>query len=446
MVGAMRLIRIWQAWLFAVIGVYPIPHTIALRNLILLAGMVGYGIQHFRLPSIPRERMVLPPLLLAALGMLAVLTVWMPMQIFLFGMFPTQSFAMWRGDWLVMLGIAAFVFFLARQLTCHCIHAGKMLLTAVVTALAAHMVAMLAYQLYLLPQYGIQVLGLMPFGERDYHTGLCVPLLALVMGEWYARLTQKPSALHVSQRTLYALFLLALIATVTIRARNGVMLALGALIAFGLAVAWARNALTSRRGVATLLGGGLLLGIFIVVAFHSDSRWTAFTESAELAVDIHGHRQWLFGGEVPKTADGSTIDESAYDRTAWATAALEQIAARPWGVGYGHKAFGWAINDAYHVHTGHESSHSGILDFTLANGWLGTLLWLLFVALLVRYALSLRSAAGYMLAAHTLAWLGRIVLDGHFSGFRLEMFALTTGLLLAACLSSPKVADAVSPT
>lgn len=107
------------------------------------------------------------------------------------------------------------------------------------------------------------------------------------------------------------------------------------------------------------------------------------------------------------------------------------------GVGYGHKAFGWAVNDAYKVHTGHESSHSGILDFTLANGLPGLVLWLLFVAMLIRYGWQLHSAVGYALALHTLAWLGRIVLDGHFSGFRLGMFALVTGILIAASLVTP---------
>ncbi|MEI7614214.1 MAG: hypothetical protein WCK63_15040, partial [Betaproteobacteria bacterium] len=101
---------------------------------------------------------------------------------------------------------------------------------------------------------------------------------------------------------------------------------------------------------------------------------------------------------------------------------------------YGHKAFGWAINRSYQVQTGHESSHSGLLDFTLANGIPGLILWLaLSLALIVagwRAFRNQHSPAGLALVFSVSAYLVRCLLDGHLSGFRLAMYAFLVGLLV----------------
>ena len=115
---------------------------------------------------------------------------------------------------------------------------------------------------------------------------------------------------------------------------------------------------------------------------------------------------------------------------------MEQIVEHPWGVGFGHKAFGWAVNEAYGIDSGHESSHSGILDFTLANGIPGIVLWLAFSAVLMNFGFqSFRrtgSPAGLMLALTVFGYFIRCILDGHLSGWRFEMYALAVGVLVVA--------------
>jgi O-antigen ligase len=121
-------------------------------------------------------------------------------------------------------------------------------------------------------------------------------------------------------------------------------------------------------------------------------------------------------------------------RLAWGKVAIEQIERYPLGLGYGHKAFGWAINRSYNLQTGHESSHSGLLDFTLANGIPGLILWLALSAALTHSGwLAFRrtnSATGLLLAFTVIAYLVRCLFDGHLSGFRLEMYALLVGVLV----------------
>ena len=62
----------WQTWLVAVVFIFPIPHTIALRNLLLLIGLLAL------LPPLTRAtRLPLPPALKPAAWGLAAATAWL---------------------------------------------------------------------------------------------------------------------------------------------------------------------------------------------------------------------------------------------------------------------------------------------------------------------------------------------------------------------------------
>lgn len=434
--------------LFVLMLVYPIPHTIAFRNILLVAFLAGCAVP-LRRAGRAAVAAALRPLRVAAV-LMAVLTGWLLFQSALISERPAEALNMLRGDWLI--GIIAATAGAAAVLTLRVRgYAAKvpMLLRALALALFAHIALLLAYQGWIWLAEGAFPFAHTPFAEKDYHTVVVTALLGLLLADLLAWRLRGRGGLGLPAGVELAMAVATCVAAVTLSSRNAVIITV-CLVALSAAVllllgrerlaGWLRPTLAALALVAVALGWWGL---------RSDARWDNFVGSAAVAMQTEEHRAWLAPGlhPWPKTASGQPVEESAYLRLAWAKVALEQVARYPLGLGYGHKAFGWAVNRSYDVQTGHESSHSGLLDFTLANGIPGILLWLALSAALARAGWHgfrrSGSPAGLMLAFTVAAYFLRCALDGHLSGFRLEMYALLVGALLAALPA--EAADAPDP-
>lgn len=143
--------------------------------------------------------------------------------------------------------------------------------------------------------------------------------------------------------------------------------------------------------------------------------------------------------QLPSTPSGKPLEESAYARADWARQAVEAIARKPLGIDYGHDAFGRAVEMRY-GHKGMGSSHSGWLDFALANGIPGlALLLALGIAVVADGWHRFRDRGdGYapMLTITVFGHLLRCLLDGHLSGWRFALFALTLGIVIVSGISA----------
>jgi len=99
------------------------------------------------------------------------------------------------------------------------------------------------------------------------------------------------------------------------------------------------------------------------------------------------------------------------------------------GYGYGLGAFGKYVDEKY-GYSGWVSCHSGVLDFTMANGLPGLVLLLLFCTILLWSGWTLfmnGNPWGLALILMLANFFTRSALDGHFGGFRLKMFAMMMG-------------------
>jgi hypothetical protein len=84
------------------------------------------------------------------------------------------------------------------------------------------------------------------------------------------------------------------------------------------------------------------------------------------------------------------------------------------------------------------SSHSGLLDFTLANGLPALALWIFLSVMIVKGSLDLARSgnmSAFFLISIWSTFFIRTLLDGHFSGWRLKLFAIIVGCLTAAILA-----------
>jgi len=425
------------AWMFVLSFVYPIPHTIALRNLLLGAGLAVSVWLIVR--NRPQGRWGLWGWLRRLLArfngagrVLAVLTVWLVLQSAFISPYPQAALRMLRGDWLVVLAVAAVALCAVFATRRDC---GHRLLTAFVLALCAHILWLLAYQTAVWLRTGEYPLGFTPFAHKDYQSMLVTTLVSLLLASLVARAATRRVFFGLSWRATALMLLLSCVAAATLQSRNAIIIIVALLLLAVVLYAKCERKGSARRtatiGVVLLLFGALAVGL----GLRSDDRWKEFGEAAAVAFDTTNNLAWLDESKYPRPrmSNGQPVDHSAYARLAWAKVGLEQLAVYPWGLGYGHKAFGWAVNRSYKVQTGHESSHSGLLDFALANGIPGIALWLMLSAALLaagwRAFRACSSPAGLMLLFTVVAYFLRCLVDGQLSGFRLETYALIAAAL-----------------
>lgn len=414
----------WQLWLVAVVFIFPLPGTIALRNLLLLIGLVALLVTQRGAPRLRPPRTLRP----AAWGLVAI-TAWLVLHSAAVAPAPTLALGNLRGDWIVPLLCAALASYAAARLD------PRLAVRAMVVALLAHVLSLMGWQLWLWITSGATggwPGGVVPFGERDQYSTVGGMLLAIVLGERLAGLQLGGIALFPS-RTGWAALVIGLLADAATRVRNGTLVSTVLLLAATLALSRRQPRVLLLLAVVALGGASLAL----------DKRWSGLGES--LAVgwnsDSSYWRTWD-PAMRPATPSGGRLEESAYARAAWAHQAVQAIAEHPLGLGFGRDAFGRAIEMLY-GYKGMVSSHSGWLDFALAAGLPGLGLLLLTAALAIRGGWrqfrERGDAAGLMFAFLVGGYLLRCLLDGHMSGWRLGLFAFLCGVLIAAMKpASPK--------
>jgi hypothetical protein len=430
-----RRVAALSIWLAVVLFIYPIPHTIALRNLILFVGLIAmlWWLRP-RAAGVAALRETLAGC--APIGaVVLVLSTWMVVQSATLGMYPAESLAMWSGDWLIALLVAGLGVLAATTIGDRPEARGRLAAGAVL-GLFANIVWYLAYQALRLFHGEPGGLDLTPFAARDYHSVINNTLFALLLAEALFRAIAKRRFVPFPSSLVLLMLALSMLTTYMLATRNGTVGVVAMLLLALVFWLQATGGLFNRRALLLIALGAVAVAGFLTLTVKADSRWQSFAESTRAGLDIENNRAWIDNSQpLPLTASGTSVDESAYDRAAWARAALEQIGAHPLGVGYGNRSFGWALFDRYHAGLDLQSCHNGLLDFTVANGLPGIALWLLLTWLLClhgwRQFRRHASPAGLFLLFSVVCYFLRVALDGHLGGFRMEMYALLVGVTLA---------------
>jgi hypothetical protein len=413
----------WQAWLAASVFVFPIPHTIAMRNLLLLIGLAGLLAT---LRSAPRP--LLPPLLKPAAWALLATTAWLVLHSRSVAPAPTLALDNLRGDWIVPLLTAALAAYAAARLE------ARLAVRAIVAALLAHMLWVLGWALWHRIADGptwAWIAGRVPFAERDYQSTLNGFLFAVLLAERFAVLSGSRALALFPARLAWAALAVSLIADSILRTRNGIIVSAALLV---MATLWISR--HKPRFILLLFAVAMLGGASFVL----DSRWGGLKES--LAVGWNSPSLFWLNDEqtpLPPAPSGAELERSAYVRAAWAHQAVEAIREQPLGRGFGRDAFGRVIAERF-GYPGMVSSHSGWLDFALGAGLPGLGLLLITAGLAIRGGWrqfrQYDDAVGVMFCFLVGGYMLRCLLDGHLSGWRLGLFAFICGVLIAAMKTS----------
>lgn len=249
------LARLWlPGWLLLVVAIYPVPHTIALRNLLLATGVVVL------LLGLPRRPQPLGGLKEArGIGLaLAVLTAWLVVQSAAFGLEPGESLSDLRGDWLVAL-VVAFIGLLAALAAWRDAEPARSAAWLVAAATAGwliHVLWFLGFQAWHGLRDGALPLGQTPFAQKDYHSVIANFALAVLLAEAVSRAALGRRWLPWPTSWLAAALLATGLATAMLLARNGVAVAVALLVAA--ATAYFLAGVRSSRALAGLVAAALL--------------------------------------------------------------------------------------------------------------------------------------------------------------------------------------------
>jgi O-antigen ligase len=409
--------------------VWPMPHTVSVRDLLLVLNLCLFGYLAWR-RGWPRQsfrQLLLPASALAAL------TAWMYLVAFFIS--PETS---WSLDEISSQWIRALLALSAGALVAIAVKKESGLvqktLFVIFVALMLHVVYvdLEALNIWLHDQNLERLAGLTEGPDKsNYLTNL---LFCFLLTESFSRIFHKKRTLPFGDGILTAALALAVISMIVERTRNGIIVLVLMLLALGVLYLLEQR----KRLKKTAIMGGIaamlmvvIVGLGLVVAARQSLTLNNLVATVSIAWDTEHYKAWQNDGRDgwPMLPTGETVDTSAYLRIAWLKEGLLLFQAHPYGIGFGRNAFGHGLKAKYGAGGGH--SHSGLLDLAIGTGVPGTLLWLGFFVSLMRLAWK-RSRTAHNHAAILLMLLlldfgARMFMDSIIRDHMLQQFMLLVG-------------------
>jgi hypothetical protein len=403
---------------------HSIPGTGAVRSLFLLL-MIGGLARHLWLA---RPALKWPPFDMVGKTLL-VLTAWLAFQSAFLAVDGPGTLKTFAVEWPKNLLLAAVGIWLARAAMFA--RKGEWVFIAVFCGFFVHVLGTLGYQAWHLLTLGKIDFNMSLLGNYGYVSPFLDGVFAFAFADMASRTCLNRPLLPLSARNLGLVFLLSALTLLVLSSKASLVTALVTLGVFAITISVHSPrhrkriiviALASAIGLSTL--AGLMQG-----------RWEGAVESVRYGIAIDKNKNWMLTEN--EVADDSSrlpqhINHSFYARAAWGTIALRGLLEHPLGRGYGSNAFGRYLDEKYGIR-GAISSHSGWLDFALANGIPGLVFLLtLSGALCIRGWQSFVSHTGFgglALTFLTISYISRCMFDGLMSTSKLMAFALVSAVL-----------------
>lgn len=440
--------------------VWPIPGTIALRNVLAGLLLVVLLLNLWKCRYLTR-----PPLtaLWLPVKLFATLTAWILLVIVGWSAEPSLSWKEFWAQWTIpaLCGFAGVL--LARQQAGQGAVGVQTLLKCVFYTLflqvLLHDVMDLSFLLLTgqppfrqapvlyLPliaqalQHDQPVLGVFngQFGEKfSFVNNL---FAALVLAEVIQRIVNKTRLIPVPGTVLWSSAALLVLASYWLSFRNGNIGLIALFVtASTLVLVRLRTRLNWKLCVAAAVLALVLLGGLAMSFWKTDPRWQTFAETVPIALDTQTHKAWLTRSiERPRLSNGVIVDESNYERLAWIKEGLKLGWENPLGTGLNRNAFFDGLDRKYQmngtIRGGH--SHSGVVDFFIANGLPGLLLWFAFLLSLAmlgwRTFTGQDMALGLLLIFIVSGSFSRSLVDSNIRDHVLQQFLFLVGVFATLC-------------
>ena len=269
---------------------------------------------------------------------------------------------------------------------------------------------------------------------------------ALLFAEIIQRLMRRTRCIPVANLGLGVGFAALLLCSYWLSFRNGNIGLLAMLTMAGVMVlVRLRHRISLVKAMTVLVLGTVLLGLAVSAFWKSDPRWTRFSETVPVALDTSHHQAWISTRlePYPLLSDGNPVDASAYERIAWIKEGSKLALEQPLGTGLNRNAFFDGIDRKFNlggaVRGGH--AHSGIVDFTIANGFPGIALWIAFLASLAWIGWKAfrdgQVSVGLILMFLVSGFFSRSIVDSNLRDHVLQQFLLMVGLFAIMAHNKP---------
>lgn len=449
------------ALLITLFAIWSVPGTIAFRNalLCLMLLLVLYG-------AWVRRSLNVPLLQQSSIGrfqfiLLATMTVWMLICALTWAHEPAHVLAEIRGQWIIPLICYFLGYYLVnlcltnepsgQSAVFKCIFFGTLPLVLLSiffsgifyiqnksipyivgsSALAPHLV----WEKYKMTGSLAESIA----GESPDKFSMVIYLyLSLLLAEFVCRLIGRRRFLPISRVLYGALLIIGLAALYLNRSRNGNFVFIVTSLASGMIILYAAPIKKKISKLTILIGFMAILFMATILFIKSDHRWTELIETVPMALDSN-NKAWLSRNpeRYPVLKNGQRVDASNYERVAWAKEGFLLILDNPLGFGYNRNAFGDALDQKYHrgglSRGGH--SHSGLIDFAIANGILGLVLWVAFLISILCLGIKELRCGNVWLGAFVLIYVSgffcRSLLDSVLRDHYLQQFMFISGLVVA---------------
>ncbi|MDD5394640.1 MAG: O-antigen ligase family protein [Thiothrix sp.] len=355
-------------------------------------------------------------------AVLVVLTLWLLLQSAFISSTPSASLAElgdeW-GKWLLTVVIA--IWMVLKVFSSE--GRANWLIVGLFFGCFIHVISTVAYQIWSYFYSGNLMLGNSFLGNYGYASPFVTGALSFLMAEVVLRFNDK-QWLPFSNQWLVFIFFSTLVALGVLNAKAAVV---GSVVLFLASAIFVVISLKSMRQGVLLFAGAVFV---LIVSVTWNNRWHGTSDSIVAVINSPIDFQTFTGASDP-SAMVNQMEASSYLRAMWVKISLNGIAKHPFGLGYGSDAFGRFVVELGGP-KGVVSSHSGWLDFALANGIIGLgLLLLLFLLIMRRGWLSYQigDATGLVLLFFVLNFCVRSLLDGHMYGSRFIGFAFVTAIL-----------------
>jgi len=430
----------------AIIGLlfflWPIPHTISVRDLLALigTGLFAYLFYKSRTNGISLKELRAPVIIYA------VLFLWLIVVAVLVSDEPGWSLDEIRGQWLkatiimVMGGLIALSIQADRNLI-------NKIIKLIVFILLVHVLYLDLNAVLVFLNEGVvpkRINGLTDGPDRiNFLTNM---LFAFLFAEFFFRTTSGKKLLPFGNTILVLLMILALFSIYIAGVRNGVI----TFFFLSLMLAYFFLFEYRERARKSILYFKIVLIMIIAVAIgfistKNDPRWYELIETIPIALDTKTHKAWLDWEKYPhpRLANGKLVGHSNYTRIAWFKEGSLIVLENPLGVGFGRNAFGHALKTKYNEGRGH--SHSGILDFAIGAGVPGALMWIGFLAslliLAVKHFKLNRNYYSVVLAFLLVDFSIRMIIDSVIRDHMLQQFLFLIGFLTISMLIQTYACD-----
>lgn len=272
---------------------------------------------------------------------------------------------------------------------------------------------------------------------------------AILIAEILQRAIEKRRWLNLPNWLLGLSFFLVILCSYWLRVRNGNLGLFFLLIVAGLMTLVRIRHRLKMRNLLIVLGLASASMVAVGTTFwKSDARWQSFAETVPIALDTQTHKAWLSRSlaPYPRLTNGNEVDPSNYERIAWIKEGVKLGLEHPLGTGLNRNAFFDGLDRKYEmngaIRGGH--SHSGVVDFLIANGLPGLLLWFAFLASLMvlgwKTFAGTHMGLGLMLVFLVSGFFSRSLLDSNIRDHVLQQFLFMAGLFATLCAAqcSPK--------